>query len=75
MKDLGRHDITDELLARQRDRHTLVRAVRAVCRGRAPRYAAWTAASGAAGSLAAGAVALGYYLVYWIGVRRRVERQ
>jgi hypothetical protein len=32
----------------------------------------WIVASGAAGSLAAGAVVLGYYLVYWWGVRRRV---
>ncbi len=32
----------------------------------------WLAQSGAAGSLAAGAVVLGYYLVYSIGVRRRV---
>lgn len=29
----------------------------------------WLAAAGAAGSLAAGAVVLGYYLVYWAGVR------
>jgi hypothetical protein len=34
----------------------------------------WVAATGAAGSLAAGAVVLGYYLVYWLGVRRRVRR-
>jgi hypothetical protein len=34
----------------------------------------WIAASGAAGSLAAGAVVLGYYLAYWIGVRRRIGR-
>jgi hypothetical protein len=31
----------------------------------------WVVASGAAQSLAAGAVVLGYYLVYWSGVRRR----
>ena len=31
----------------------------------------WLAAAGAAGSLAAGAVVLGYYLVYWAGVRAR----
>jgi hypothetical protein len=36
--------------------------------------AAWLVQSGAAGSLAAGAVVLGYYLAYWIGVRRRVAR-
>lgn len=34
----------------------------------------WVAASGVAGSMAAGAVVLGYYLVYWIGVRRRWKR-
>jgi hypothetical protein len=37
-------------------------------------YAAWAAASGAAGSLAAGAVVLGYYLIYWLGIRRRIAR-
>ena len=34
----------------------------------------WIAASGVAGSLAAGAVVLGYYLMYWFGVRRRLRR-
>lgn len=34
----------------------------------------WFIASGVAGSLAAGAIVLGYYLVYWIGVRRRLRR-
>jgi hypothetical protein len=34
----------------------------------------WFAAAGVAGSMAAGAVVLGYYLAYWIGVRRRVRR-
>ena len=34
----------------------------------------WVVASGAVGALAAGAVVLGYYLTYWIGVRRRLER-
>jgi hypothetical protein len=33
----------------------------------------WLAQSGAAGSLAAGAVVLGYYVVYWGGVRRRLR--
>ncbi len=33
----------------------------------------WLVASGAAGSLAAGAVVLGYYFTYWIGVRRRLH--
>jgi hypothetical protein len=37
-------------------------------------YASWVAASGVAGSLAAGAVVLGYYLAYWVGVRRRLRR-
>jgi hypothetical protein len=37
-------------------------------------YASWAAASGAADSLAAGAVVLGYYLTYWLGVRRRLRR-
>jgi hypothetical protein len=35
----------------------------------------WFVASGVAGSMAAGAVVLGYYLVYWMGVRRRVRQQ
>ena len=34
----------------------------------------WVIASGAAGALAAGALVLGYYLTYWIGVRRRLTR-
>lgn len=34
----------------------------------------WIVASGTVGSLAAGAIALGYYLVYWGGVRRRLKR-
>ena len=34
----------------------------------------WLAAAGLAGSMAAGAVVLGYYLVYWIGVRRRFRQ-
>jgi hypothetical protein len=34
----------------------------------------WAAESGVAGSLAAGAIVLGYYLTYWLGVRRRVRR-
>jgi hypothetical protein len=38
-------------------------------------HASWVAASGAAGSLAAGAVVLGYYLIYWAGVRRRLRRR
>jgi hypothetical protein len=35
---------------------------------------AWVVASGATGALAAGAVVLGYYLTYWIGVRRQLSR-
>jgi hypothetical protein len=34
----------------------------------------WFAAAGVAGSMAAGAVVLGYYLTYWVGVRRRFRR-
>ena len=34
----------------------------------------WFVAAGVAGSMAAGAVVLGYYLAYWLGVRRRVKR-
>ena len=35
----------------------------------------WFIAAGVAGSMAAGAIVLGYYLTYWIGVRRRLKRQ
>jgi hypothetical protein len=35
----------------------------------------WLASSGVAGSLAVGGVALGYYLTYWGGVRRRLPRR
>jgi hypothetical protein len=35
----------------------------------------WFAAAGVTGSMAAGAVVLGYYLTYWVGVRRRLLRQ
>lgn len=35
---------------------------------------AWVSASGVAGSMSAGAVVLGYYLVFWTGVRARVSR-
>jgi hypothetical protein len=34
----------------------------------------WWGVSGIAGSMAAGAVVLGYYLAYWLGVRRRYRR-
>ena len=40
----------------------------------APDTTSWLQVSGAAGSLAAGAAVLGYYLVYWAGVRRRMRR-
>lgn len=33
----------------------------------------WFVAAGIAGSMAAGAVVLGYYLVFWLGVRRRIR--
>jgi hypothetical protein len=33
----------------------------------------WVSAFGVAGSLAAGAVVLGYYLSYWMGIRRRLR--
>lgn len=33
----------------------------------------WVAASGVAASMSAGAIVLGYYLVYWFGVRRRMR--
>ena len=36
-------------------------------------HGAFVAASGAAGSMAAGAVVLGYYAVFWSGVRRRAR--
>jgi hypothetical protein len=35
----------------------------------------WFVAAGVAGSLAAGAIVIGYYLTYWFGVRRRLKRQ
>ena len=35
----------------------------------------WFVAAGVAGSMAAGAVVIGYYLAYWMGVRRRLKRQ
>jgi hypothetical protein len=36
--------------------------------------ASWIATAGVAGSMAAGAVVLGYYLAYWFGVRIRLRR-
>lgn len=38
-----------------------------------PDDASWLVAAGAAGSLAAGAVVLGYYLTFWLGVRWRLH--
>jgi hypothetical protein len=35
----------------------------------------WVAASGIPESMSAGAVVLGYYLVYWAGVRWRIRRE
>ena len=34
----------------------------------------WFVESGVAGAMAAGAVVIGYYLVYWLGVRRQIRR-
>ena len=34
----------------------------------------WFVESGVAGSLAAGAIVLGYFFIYWVGVRRRIAR-
>lgn len=34
----------------------------------------WFVEAGVAGSMAAGAIVLGYYLAFWIGVRRRFRR-
>jgi hypothetical protein len=34
----------------------------------------WFVAAGVAGSMAAGGVVLGYYLTYWLGVRKRYRR-
>ena len=42
--------------------------------GGAPDTASWLQQSGATGSLAAGAAVLGYYFIYWYGVRRRLRR-
>jgi hypothetical protein len=38
-------------------------------------HGALVAASGAAASMSAGAVVLGYYAVFWSGVRRRIRRR
>jgi hypothetical protein len=35
----------------------------------------WVAAAGVAASMSAGAAVLGYYLVFWAGVRHRIRRQ
>ena len=34
----------------------------------------WIAEAGAAGSMGAGGVVIGYYLIYWFGVRRKLNR-
>jgi hypothetical protein len=39
-----------------------------------PAGESWLAVSGAAGSMGAGAAVLGYYLIYWAGLLRRVRR-
>jgi hypothetical protein len=38
-----------------------------------PQDSSWLAEAGAAGSLGAGAIVLGYYMTYWLGVRRRAR--
>ena len=38
-----------------------------------PQDGEWLDAAGLGGSLAAGAVVIGYYLMYWVGVRRRLR--
>lgn len=40
-----------------------------------PAGESWIASSGAAGSMGAGAAVLGYYVIYWAGVGRRVREQ
>ena len=47
---------------------------RAVTSWRSVEGESWIAAAGIAGSMAAGAVVLGYYFVYWWGVRRRFAK-
>lgn len=37
-------------------------------------HESWIASAGVSGSLAAGALVLGYHVVYWMGVRRRLQR-
>jgi hypothetical protein len=37
-------------------------------------FDSWSAAFGVAGSMGVGAVVLGYYLAYWLGVRRQFKR-
>lgn len=39
-----------------------------------PAGESWLASSGTAGSMGAGAAVLGYYVVYWAGLRRKVRR-
>lgn len=38
-----------------------------------PAGTSWLAASGATGSLAVGALVIGYYLAFWFGIRRRAR--
>ena len=42
--------------------------------GEAADTTSWLATSGVAGAMGAGAVVVGYYLVFWTGVRRRFRR-
>lgn len=39
-----------------------------------PDLESWVASSGTAGAMGAGAVVLGYYLVYWAGLLRKLNR-
>lgn len=39
-----------------------------------PAGESWLAASGAAGSMGAGAAVLGYYVIYWAGLQRKVRK-
>lgn len=39
-----------------------------------PDGSSWLAEAGAAGSMAAAAIVIGYYLIYWVGLRRRIRR-
>jgi hypothetical protein len=42
--------------------------------GAAPAESSWLAESGVAGTMGAGALVVGYYLAFWLGVRQRFRR-